>query len=167
MSTDSAHENYWQTSEVIFGIPLLLAILLQFVLPVSLPGGLFRPVFILLGVALMVVGVAFIFLARREFSQQGQPTDPGRATSKIVSTGVFSLSRNPIYLGVACFVAGVGLTFNLPWALLLLAPSLVACHYVLIKPEERYLDAKFGQEYRAYSATVHRWLGRRTLPGGR
>ena len=55
---------------------------------------------------------------------------------------------------------GVALAFNLPWILVLLLPALVACHYILIAPEERYLAAKFGQEYRAYLASVPRWLGR-------
>jgi protein-S-isoprenylcysteine O-methyltransferase Ste14 len=46
----------------------------------------------------------------------------------------------------------------------LLIPSLVACHYILIAPEERYLVAKFGEEYRIYSATVQRWIGRARHP---
>jgi protein-S-isoprenylcysteine O-methyltransferase Ste14 len=77
---------------------------------------------------------------------------------------VFSVSRNPIYLGAGCFLVGVALAVNLPWALVLLLPSLVACHYVLIAPEERYLVAKFGEEYRVYAATVHRWIGRARFP---
>jgi protein-S-isoprenylcysteine O-methyltransferase Ste14 len=55
---------------------------------------------------------------------------------------------------------GVALTINLPWILVLLLPALVACHIILIAPEEIYLAAKFGQEYRSYAATVHRWIGR-------
>jgi protein-S-isoprenylcysteine O-methyltransferase Ste14 len=46
----------------------------------------------------------------------------------------------------------------------LLIPSLVACHYILIAPEERYLAAKFGEEYRMYSASVQRWIGRARHP---
>ena len=163
MSADAAHKNYWQTSDVIFGLPFLLAILLDFMRPLPLPGGVPRAVYILLGVVLIAAGAALITLARREFSQHGQPTDPGGATSRIVASGVFSISRNPLYLGVACFVAGLALAFNLAWALLLLLPSLVLCHIVLIRPEEKYLDAKFGQEYRAYAGTVRRWLGRKSV----
>ena len=160
MSIQVAHRSYWQTSEVVFGIPFLVAIVLQLLVPVSLPHGLASPAFLLGGAALIVVGAALVVLARRELAQQGQPADPGIPTSKVVTTGVFSISRNPLYLGVACFVAGVALAVNLPWALVLLLPSLVACHYVLIAPEERYLVVKFGEEYRVYAATVHRWIGR-------
>ena len=160
MSTDVAHKSWWQISEVVFGIPFLVALALQLAVPLSLPRGSLAPAIIPAGAALIVVGVALIVLARREFAQRGQPTDPGRPTTQVVTTGVFSVSRNPIYLGAACFLAGVALAVNLPWALVLLLPSLVACHYVLIAPEERYLDANFGEEYRVYAATVHRWIGR-------
>jgi len=164
MSTDVAHKSWWQISEVVFGIPFLVAIALQLAVPLSLPRGSLAPAIIPAGAALIVVGVALIVLARREFAQRGQPTDPGRPTTQVVTTGVFSVSRNPIYLGAACFLAGVALAVNLPWALVLLLPSLVACHYVLIAPEERYLVAKFGEEYRVYAATVHRWIGRARIP---
>jgi len=136
---------------------------LQSLVPVSLPRGL-RPAFILGGAALIIVGVALVVLARRELARRGQPTDPGRPTTRVITTGVFSVSRNPLYLGAVCFLVGVALAVNLPWALALLLPSLVACHYVLIAPEERYLVAKFGEEYRVYAATVHRWIGRARIP---
>jgi protein-S-isoprenylcysteine O-methyltransferase Ste14 len=160
MPVEVAHRSYWQTSDAVFGIPLLVAIVLQLVVPVSLPQGLLSPAVVLGGVALIMAGVALVVLARRELARQGQPTDPGLPTSEVVTTGVFSVSRNPLYLGVVCFLVGVALAVNLPWVLILLLPSLVACHYVLIAPEERYLAARFGEEYCVYAATVHRWIGR-------
>jgi hypothetical protein len=65
--------------------------------------------------------------------------------------------------GIGLFVVGVALivlAVNLVWMLILLLPALVACHYVLIAPEERYLAGRFADEYRAYTAAVHRWFGR-------
>ncbi|MCB9137728.1 MAG: hypothetical protein H6642_05205 [Caldilineaceae bacterium] len=56
---------------------------------------------------------------------------------------------------------GCALLFNLPWLLILLVPALIVCRVVLIRPEERYLAAKFGQTYQAYAATTPRWIGRR------
>ncbi len=164
MSTDSAHKSWWQISEVVFGVPFLAALALQLAVPLSFPRAGLTPAITSGGAALIIVGVALIVLARREFAQRGQPTDPGRPTTRVVTTGVFSISRNPIYLGAACFLAGIGLAVNLPWVLVLLMPSLVACHYVLIIPEEKYLVAKFGEEYLAYAAAVHRWIGRARNP---
>jgi protein-S-isoprenylcysteine O-methyltransferase Ste14 len=55
-------------------------------------------------------------------------------------------------------VIGVGLTLNSPWSLLLAIPTGSALCLTAIKPEERYLDARFGDAYRAYRATVPRWF---------
>jgi protein-S-isoprenylcysteine O-methyltransferase Ste14 len=161
MSHGVAHKSWWQIFEVVFGIPFLVAIGLQLVAPIPLPRGFITPAFIPAGVMFIVVGVSLAVLARREFARYGQPTDPGLPTSKIISTGVFSISRNPLYLGGVFILAGISLAFNLPWVLILLLPSLVACHYILIAPEESYLAAKFGEQYRMYIATVHRWIGRK------
>ncbi len=162
MSNDVAHKRGWQIFEVVFGIPFLLAFLLQRVLPISFPREfLMRVIIILTGALLIVVGVSLVVLARREFARYGQPTDPGFPTGKIITTGVFSVSRNPLYLGGISFLAGISLAFNLGWVLILLIPSIVACHYILIVPEESYLLAKFGEQYQAYAAAVHRWIGRK------
>jgi protein-S-isoprenylcysteine O-methyltransferase Ste14 len=160
MSTDVAHKRWWQTFEVIFGIPFLAAIALQLAVPLSLPKGLLTPARIPGGAVLIILGVALVVLARREFARRGQPTDPGRPTTRVVTTGVFSVSRNPLYLGGICVLVGIALAIDLPWVLVLLLPALVACHYILIAPEERYLAAKFGAEYTLYAASVRRWLGR-------
>lgn len=160
MSTNAAHNSYWRTSDVVFGGPFLVALLLQWLVPLSLPRGSFGPAFIAGGAILVALGVVLIVQARRELSRRGQPTDPGRPTSRVVTTGVFSFSRNPLYLGVICFLVGVALAIDLPWVLILLLPSIVACHVVLIAPEERYLSDRLGDEYREYARTVNRWVGR-------
>jgi protein-S-isoprenylcysteine O-methyltransferase Ste14 len=161
MSVDFAHKSYWETADMVFGIPLLIGIALQFIVPISVPLGILRQASIPVGILFIAVGLGFIVLARREFASFSQPTDPGKPTGKLVTTGVFSLSRNPLYLGVIGLVAGAALVLNFLWILALLVSAIIACHYVLIAPEERYLTAKFGEEYRTYSASVHRWFGRR------
>lgn len=161
MANDAAHGHGWQIFEVVFGIPFVVAIALQIAAPISLPGEFILPALAPVGVALMVIGISVVVLARREFARYGQPTDPGLPTSRIISTGVFSVSRNPLYLGGVVVLAGIALAIQLLWVLILLVPSIVACHYILIAPEERYLAARFGEPYRTYTATVHRWIGRR------
>lgn len=129
MSTDIAHKSWWQTFEVVFDIPFLAAIALQLAVPLSLPREFLMPAIILGGTALIIVGATLVVLARREFAQHGQPTDPGLPTSKVVTTGVFSVSRNPLYLGGVCILVGFALAVNLPWVFVLLLPALVACHF--------------------------------------
>ena len=160
MSTDVAHDRWWQTFEVICGLPFVTGVALEFVLPKPIPRGWLTAAGIPLGGLLVLLGVALIVLARRELARHGQPTDPGRPTRQVVTTGVFAISRNPLYLGGLCVLAGVALTFSLGWALLTIPLALLACHYVLIGPEERFLSERFGAEYRRYAASVRRWIGR-------
>ena len=160
MPADAAHRRSWETFEAVFGIPFLLAIALQFVHRLSFPEGLVSQLAVPVGAALIVAGIAIVALARRELARWRQPTNPGLPTTGLVTTGVFSVSRNPLYLGGVCVVAGIGLALNLPWVLILLGPAIVAGHYVLIAPEERYLAGRFGEPWLRYAASVRRWIGR-------
>lgn len=161
MNVDSAHESKWKIAEVVFGIPLLLSIAAQFVLPLSFPKEIPSQILILAGIIFAGTGISIIVLARRELAHFRQPTDPGHPTSRIVTTGVFAISRNPLYLGCVLILFGIALAFNTLWVLAALLLAFILCHYVLIVPEEKYLAAKFGDEYRAYRAAVRRWFGRK------
>ncbi len=161
MSLDSAHKSRWAIAEVVFGIPFLLSIAIQFVVPFSFPQGILRQALIPVGIVLIIIGIAFIVLGRREFARFGQPTDPGHPTNKVIKTGVFSLSRNPLYLGCVFIFLGIALMLNILWVFVMLLLSIIICLYVLIIPEEQYLAVKFGKEYKEYTASVDRWLGRK------
>lgn len=157
---DVAHKSGWQTFEVVFGIPFVLAVALHLVVPLPFPRAFLGTVLVAAGIALFIAGTAFVALARRELAHHGQPTDPGHPTSRLVTSGVFSVSRNPLCLGGAFILAGIALVMKATWGLVLLIPALSACHCVLIAPEERYLAGKFGIEYSTYITCVRRWLGR-------
>ena len=161
MNNDSAHKSRWEISEVVFGIPFLIGLVLQWLIPFSVPEGIVRQALIPVGIVLVIAGVGFIILARREFAQHRQSMEPGHPISKIVDTGVFSISRNPLYLGIICTLSGGALALNILWVLVLLVPSIFLCQYILIAPEERYLKNKFSEEYVSYTNSVRRWLGRR------
>jgi protein-S-isoprenylcysteine O-methyltransferase Ste14 len=161
MDTDSAHKSNWAIAEIVFGVPCLIGIGLQFVFPFSLYHGIVNNILVAVGITLIMTSIVFIVLSRRELSDYGQPTDPGHPTSKIVKTGMFSISRNPLYLSAVILFFGIGLMMNTFWVLVALLASIIACHFILIIPEERYLAAKFGEEYKDYTNIVHRWFGRR------
>ncbi|MBN1919992.1 MAG: isoprenylcysteine carboxylmethyltransferase family protein [Anaerolineae bacterium] len=160
-SHDSAHTSRWRIGEVVFGIPFLASLALHLIWPFSSPPDILRQTLIPAGALLGIVGLVLLVLARREFSRYGQPTDPGHPTSRVIKTGVFALSRNPLYLGAGIFLFGIALTFNLPWSVVMLIVSMALCHYALILPEEHYLAGKFGSEYEMYTASVNRWFGRK------
>ena len=86
------------------------------------------------------------------------PFNPYRATTRIVQTGVFRFSRNPMYLSLTLLLASLALLFNAFSFVLAAIGFVVATSRGVIQPEETYLAEKFGEEYRQYTRRVRRWL---------
>src|SRR6267154_361448 len=76
----------------------------------------------------------------------------------ILLTSPFQYSRNPMYVTLLVTYIGGTFAFRLPWALLLLLPVFVLLQFVVIIPEEKYLESNFGEEYISYKRSVRRWL---------
>ena len=161
MNKRAAHTRAWETSEIVFGIPLLLSLILGYLIPLPISTLVHRAASVSAGIILLLIGLAIIVITRRQFYQAGQPTDPGNPTTQLITTGIFSWSRNPLYLGVAVAFLGLGALLNSFWVLILLVPAMIAAHFILIVPEEQYLEAKFDEPYRQYAKFVRRWVGRR------
>ena len=111
-----------------------------------------------LGVAIGVCGLLLVLWAGGHFVRAGTPLPPHRPTSALVSEGPYRRSRNPIYLGMALIYIGV-VCATASTGVLLLFPAVIAVmEFGVIRREERYLEGKFGDSYRAYKARVRRWL---------
>lgn len=108
----------------------------------------------------MAVGVVILFLAVRAFVVRGTTIDPlhPERAEKLVTTGLFRLSRNPMYLGMLLLLSGVALGLG-NW-ISLFAPVLfiVSINVLQIKPEEIALQRKFGEEYENYCRRTRRWI---------
>jgi len=134
---------------------LLIGLLLNFVFPISfLPRSL---ALVLGGLAIICAGT-LVISAVRVMNRARTAINPSQPTTAIVSDGVFSLSRNPIYLSLTLLYTGITLLFNALWALVLLLPLLVIVQIGVVQREEMYLERKFGDEYLRYKQRVRRWL---------
>lgn len=121
-----------------------------------LPGGLrmwLAGLLALLGASAGIGGV----LAFHHHKTTHSPMAPERAT-KVVQTGLYRFSRNPMYLGLALLLAAWVMALGAPVALLAVPAFMATLTRLQIQPEERILAAKFGAEYQAYLASVRRWL---------
>jgi hypothetical protein len=65
MTEEAAHRSHWETSEVVFGLPFLVSIVLHLLAPFSLPQGILRLAFIPIGIMLIIVGVSLVSGAKR------------------------------------------------------------------------------------------------------
>ena len=111
-----------------------------------------------LGAPLIVAAVVLFLLSVRALRSAGTPIQSVRPTTRIVQTGPYRFSRNPIYLAFTSLHLGVGLWVNSAWLLGTLLLTLVLMSYGVIGREERYLKRKFGDEYVRYKAAVRRWF---------
>jgi protein-S-isoprenylcysteine O-methyltransferase Ste14 len=163
MSNDSAHKHRWETGEFFIGLPYIAGIGLHILFPLTITQGTAAIILQIIGAIFIFIGFVLLIRTRRQFNTNNQPTDPGRPTSKIMTSGPFSISRNPLYLGGIVIFFGMALLINFLWPLLALIISAILCQTFLILPEEKYLEEKFGEEYLVYKSTVRRWIGRKQL----
>ena len=110
------------------------------------------------GVVLIVLALALAAWCFVLFRRAGTNVPTSRPSTAIVTDGPYRFSRNPIYVALTALSVGVALWANSWWMLGLLIPTFVIMNIGVIDREERYLAAKFGDEYLAFKARVRRWL---------
>ncbi|RYF18986.1 MAG: isoprenylcysteine carboxylmethyltransferase family protein [Comamonadaceae bacterium] len=106
-----------------------------------------------LGAVIAIAGV----LAFRRAHTTFNPMKPG-SSSSVVSTGVYRLTRNPMYLGFLLALAGWGAMLGNLLGLLPLAAFVAWMNRFQIAPEERALREKFGADFEDYMHRVRRWV---------
>ena len=111
-----------------------------------------------LGIVFVVFAVGLIAWAARTMRQRNTAVRPWKPTTTIVEDGPFALTRNPIYLGFALVLVGIGLWTDKLAVLLMTVPAIAATNSWVIAREESYLKRKFGAPYEAYLARVRRWV---------
>lgn len=123
---------------------------------VALPGSL-RIVLLALactpGLVCAVCGV--IEFRRRKTTVD--PRYPDKASS-LVCSGIYRITRNPMYAGFLLILTGIGIALQSPVALILLPVFVAYMNAFQIRPEEDLLRAKFGTPYEDYLRTVRRWI---------
>ena len=87
-----------------------------------------------------------------------RPLDVRKAPARIVTSGIFLRSRNPIYLGMVLLCAGIALLANSLWLAAMVPLLAVVLQKGVIEPEEVYLERNFGEEYLRYKKQVRRWI---------
>ena len=110
------------------------------------------------GLALPLCGILVLIWAATLFRRKGTNIEPWRSTTAILADGPYRWSRNPIYAAMVLTYTGIALGFDSIVALLALVPVIFIVQTQVIAREEDYLEAKFGDEYRTYKASVRRWI---------
>jgi len=114
--------------------------------------------FNMVGLIGLIVSLIFFFLGFNLFKSYKENPTPTSDTNRLIKTGIFAYTRNPIYLALVLFQFSMFLVFeNVMYILSSLGLFIWLNNYV-IKEEENYLKNKFGDEFDRYCGAVKKWL---------
>jgi protein-S-isoprenylcysteine O-methyltransferase Ste14 len=111
-----------------------------------------------IGTVLLVAGIGMMVSGQRALASNGTNVQTSLPTLVLVDRGIYRRTRNPLYVGGCLVMLGVAFLGALDWLPLIFPLSLLVLHFGIIKREERYLERKFGVEYRSYASRVPRYF---------
>ena len=155
-STEEAdHPGVIAFPPLIFAVCAVVGILLHFLFPIHV---MRHSVSVAVGVFLSVVSAALAIWAARVMKAAGTNVRPDRPALTIVRSGPYQWTRNPMYLSLCLLQLALGFVLDGWIALLFTIPLVLILHFGVIRREESYLEAKFGEQYLAFKRKVRRWI---------
>jgi protein-S-isoprenylcysteine O-methyltransferase Ste14 len=135
-------------------VALVLIVVLDLVAPVDfLP----QAVSLAAGIPLLIGGLGLWGWGVASLMKLGESTDPSKPTGRLLTGGALRVSRNPIYTGGTIALLGLALLLDTATGIAVAVLLGLGAHN-LVRAEERYLEAKFGDGYRDYRSRVRRWI---------
>ncbi len=137
----------------------LAAILLMLGLHFLVPAAQLVPApWTLLGILPLTIGAAMSTMAEQAFHRAGTTVQTCKASSALVTNGLYQITRNPMYLGLSLALGGVAVILGTltPWAMVILFVLIVDRQFVV--REEQMLAQRFGNDWQAYASRTRRWL---------
>jgi protein-S-isoprenylcysteine O-methyltransferase Ste14 len=109
------------------------------------------------GVTLVAAAIALFAWAAITLRRHKTTILPDKAADRLVTDGPFRFRRNPIYLAQVLFLVGLAVIAQNLWFLFAAFVFGLLVTWLAVLPEERHLEARFGDAYRAYKAITRRW----------
>lgn len=114
--------------------------------------------FTYLGVLLIIIGLIMAFYIKNMFKQIDTEIDTFKKPRKFVDSGLFSISRNPIYLGFTIALIGVAVLIGNLVSLIGVFIFFFITNSWYIPYEEENMEKEFGNDYKIYKSKVRRWI---------
>jgi protein-S-isoprenylcysteine O-methyltransferase Ste14 len=135
---------------------LLLGFALDELIGAPLPASL--PLAFAIGMLLILSGGILLATALGAFRRAGNDPEPWKPVDKFIAEGIYTRTRNPMYLALAFIYLGVALALRSIGALVLFPVAIALVQIFVIRREEAYLERRFGRVYLDYKAEVGRWF---------
>lgn len=112
----------------------------------------------IVGVSLLIISLFFSLTSLQKFIRSKNTLILIKPASSLQTDGIYHISRNPMYVGLAIIYLGITCFIGNWWNIILFPILLMIIQEYVIKSEEKYLHRRFGQEYLDYKSKVRRWL---------
>ena len=114
----------------------------------------------ILGILIGLEGMIIILLSIRLFRKYQTTINPFKAheTSKLITSGIYSFTRNPMYLGLSSIQVAFGIYLGAYVSIFLIPAFIIYITRKQIIYEEQVLEKEFGDEYTHYLKSVRRWI---------
>ena len=112
------------------------------------------------GIIFLILGLIIIFLAVLKFIKTKTTVDPTRPykTSNLVISGIYKITRNPMYLGMLFLIIAYAIYNNNVIGCIIIPIFIFYINKFQIEPEEIEMRKKFGESFENYCKKVNRWL---------
>jgi protein-S-isoprenylcysteine O-methyltransferase Ste14 len=142
----------------VFVLAYLAGLIPQFLLPKPAFSTETLNLIKIIGVALFVVGAFFAAWSLLIFHRAETTTTPGEVSKKLVMSGPYRFTRNPMYVSLTLAYLGEAGFLTQIWPLLFLPVTLAYINWIVIPLEEEVLKSEFKAEYENYCSHVNRWF---------
>jgi protein-S-isoprenylcysteine O-methyltransferase Ste14 len=112
----------------------------------------------IIGILFLVISLFFLVTSLIKFFQSKNTLILIKPASSLQTNGIYSISRNPMYVGLAIVYLGITCLIGNWWNIILFPLLLLVIQEYIIKKEENYLERAFGENYLDYKSRVRRWL---------
>ncbi len=143
---------------ILFMSTFALGLALSFIQPWHLTLSIDAEIMRMTGISILILSLLLNTLAYREFKKALTPHAPFMKPKVLIKNGVFSLSRNPVYLALVLSEFGLGFVFNTFWLLISAVVLWIVLDIVIVQAEEKVIKRTFNEEYESYKKKTRRWL---------
>jgi len=142
----------------IFVLTFVIGLGLQYLAPLTLHWPTVVTICLIVGIVLSIGGAVLAFSSLGLFRAAHTTTVPFETPSKLITSGPYKYSRNPMYVSLTLIYLGVAGTQFQIWPVILLPLVIIYLNWIVIPIEETRLREVFGDDYLRYCANVRRWL---------
>ena len=151
------HPGVYVPPPLVYVCVFFISVLCQRAMPIkhswfSMPG------IVIVGWSLITLGIFLLLTSFWRFLISKNTLIPIRPAQSLQTSGIYAISRNPMYLALLCLYFGIAIFKGNVWTFILAPVVVIIIQIYVIKKEEQYLMRAFGEVYMTYMKKVPRWL---------